>query len=147
MRRRSAAWKRRPAGRTKERKKSILRRYSVKDTVAWTSSSPEPPQDATQEYLNHVEPLKSFVYKRERLVTAAGGSTEIEVEIEPRANGQPICSGCGKKRPGYDRLPARRLGVVRVGPVVGELADRGPAAAVFPHRELRGEAAACAREA
>ena len=59
--------------------------------------------------LNHVEPLKSFVYKRERLVTTAGGSTEIEVEIEPRANGRPICSGCGKKRPGYDRLPARRF--------------------------------------
>jgi transposase len=59
--------------------------------------------------LNHVEPLKSFVYRRERLVTTAEGSTEIEVEIEPRANGRPICSGCGKKRPGYDRLPARRF--------------------------------------
>jgi transposase len=59
--------------------------------------------------LNLVEPLKSFVYKRERLVTTAGGSAEIEVDIEPRANGRPICSKCGKKRPGYDRLPARRL--------------------------------------
>ena len=35
--------------------------------------------------LNHVEPLKSFVSKRERLVITAGGSTEIEVDIEPRA--------------------------------------------------------------
>ncbi len=59
--------------------------------------------------LNHVEPLKSFVYKRERLVITAGGSTEIEVDIEPRANSRPICSGCGEKRPGYDRLPTRRL--------------------------------------
>ena len=32
----------------------------------------------------------------------------IEVQIEPRANGRPICSGCGKKRPGYDRTAARR---------------------------------------
>jgi transposase len=30
------------------------------------------------------------------------------VAIEPRANGRPICSGCGKRRPGYDRLPPRR---------------------------------------
>ena len=59
--------------------------------------------------LNHVEPLKSFVYKRERLVITAGGSTEIEVDIEPRANSRPICSGCGEKRPGYDRLPTRRF--------------------------------------
>ena len=59
--------------------------------------------------LNHVESLKSFVYKRERLVITAGGSTEIEVDIEPRANGRAICSGCGRKRPGYDRLPTRRF--------------------------------------
>jgi len=32
--------------------------------------------------LNHVEPLKSLVYERERLVITAGGSTEIEVDIE-----------------------------------------------------------------
>ena len=31
------------------------------------------------------------------------------MEIEPRANGRPICSKCGKKRPGYDWLPARRF--------------------------------------
>ena len=59
--------------------------------------------------LNHVEPLKSFVYKRERLVITAVGATEIEVDIEPRANTRPICSGCGEKRPGYDRLPTRRF--------------------------------------
>jgi transposase len=59
--------------------------------------------------LNHVESLKSFVYKRERLVITAGGSTEIEVDIEPRANSRPICSGCGEKRPGYHRHPTRRF--------------------------------------
>jgi transposase len=31
------------------------------------------------------------------------------VRIEPRANGRPICSKCGKQRPGYDRLAARRF--------------------------------------
>jgi hypothetical protein len=29
--------------------------------------------------------------------------------IEPRANGQPICSGCEQRRPGYDRQPKPRL--------------------------------------
>lgn len=54
--------------------------------------------------LNRVEPLKSFVYKTVRFVDGA-----IEAHIEPRANGRPICSGCGRKRPGYDRLPPRRF--------------------------------------
>jgi transposase len=29
------------------------------------------------------------------------------VEVVPRANGRPICSGCHQKRPGYDRLSPR----------------------------------------
>jgi hypothetical protein len=33
---------------------------------------------------------------------------EFEVEIEPRANGQAICSGCGEMRPGYDLLSPKR---------------------------------------
>ena len=59
--------------------------------------------------LNRVEPLKSFVYKEQRLVEVPGGQPFLEVDIEPRANGRPICSGCGKKRPGYDKLAARRF--------------------------------------
>jgi len=59
--------------------------------------------------LNRVEPLKSFVYKEQRLIEPEGGQPFLEVDIEPRANGRPICSGCGKKRPGYDRLAARRF--------------------------------------
>ena len=39
----------------------------------------------------------------------AGGQPFLEVDIEPRANGRPICSGCGEKRPGYDTLAARRF--------------------------------------
>jgi transposase len=33
----------------------------------------------------------------------------LDVAIEPRANGKPICSGCGQRHAGYDRLPARRF--------------------------------------
>jgi transposase len=59
-----------------------------------------------QTILNRVERYKSFVYTKARF---RDGATELalEVTIEPRANGRPICSGCGKQRPGYDRLPAR----------------------------------------
>jgi transposase len=33
----------------------------------------------------------------------------IEVEIRPRANSRPICSGCSAPGPGYDTLAARRF--------------------------------------
>jgi len=36
----------------------------------------------------------------------------LEVPIRPRSNSRPICSGCGKRRPGYDRLKERRFDFV-----------------------------------
>ena len=59
--------------------------------------------------LNRVERHKSFVYKDATFVERDGSDLSIEVRIEPRANGRAICSTCGKKRPGYDRLAARRF--------------------------------------
>jgi transposase len=56
--------------------------------------------------LNRIQKHPSFVYKDARLVEDAEG-LRIEVDIEPRANGRPVCSRCGKRRPGYDRLPVR----------------------------------------
>lgn len=35
--------------------------------------------------------------------------TEIEIQIEPQANGRAICSGCGKRASGYDQLAKRRF--------------------------------------
>ena len=58
--------------------------------------------------LNRIERYKSFVYKKVTWVDNASEPT-IEVQIEPRANGRPLCSGCGRPGPGYDRLPARRF--------------------------------------
>lgn len=58
--------------------------------------------------LNYVEPYKSFVYEGARWCGAGKGRT-IEVKVRARANSRAICSGCGKKRPGYDRLPERRF--------------------------------------
>lgn len=64
-----------------------------------------------QTILNHVEKYKSFVYGRARW---AGGpaKADIEVDVHPRKNSRPLCSGCHQRRPGYDRLPARRFELV-----------------------------------
>ena len=57
--------------------------------------------------LNRVHPLKSFVYAKARMIDSPEGPT-IEVTIEPRANSRPFCSGCGRRRRGYDRQPHPR---------------------------------------
>jgi transposase len=57
--------------------------------------------------LNRVEPYKSFVYASTKMIDR-GGQPEIEITIEPRANGRPICSACRKPAPGYDRQPRPR---------------------------------------
>jgi len=56
--------------------------------------------------LNSLERHKSFVYQEARW---AGAKTEIEIPIEPRANGRPVCSGCGEVASGYDCLAERRF--------------------------------------
>jgi len=58
--------------------------------------------------LNTVEKHKSFVYSDARWSKQMPGR-EIEFDVQPRKNGKPICSGCGKKRPGYDCQVARRF--------------------------------------
>jgi transposase len=58
--------------------------------------------------LNRVERNKSFVYGKATWVAKAAQPT-IEVEILPRANSRPICSGCGRRGPGYDRLRERKF--------------------------------------
>ena len=61
-----------------------------------------------QTILHRVQRHKSFVYRGAAFRDGATGLA-LDVTIEPRANGKPICSGCGRRRPGYDRLPARRF--------------------------------------
>ncbi len=58
--------------------------------------------------LNRVQKFKSFVYGTICWVEDAKEPT-IEAELSSRANSRPICSGCDRKRPGYDRLPIRRF--------------------------------------
>jgi transposase len=57
--------------------------------------------------LNRIEKHRSFVYGDVRL-EERGDRLHLEVDVRPRANGRPVCSGCGRRRPGYDRLSPRR---------------------------------------
>ena len=57
--------------------------------------------------LNRVTNYKSFVVGKVRWAENSEG-LYLEVEMRPRANGHPICSGCGEKASGYDRLPTPR---------------------------------------
>jgi transposase len=58
--------------------------------------------------LNFVQRHKSFVYGEVRWGDPATKSS-IEVDVSPRANSRPICSGCNQAGPGYDRLDKRRF--------------------------------------
>lgn len=61
-----------------------------------------------QTILNRVARHSSFVYGTPRWVDDPLRPT-LEVPIRPRANGRAVCSGCGQRRPGYDRLDERRF--------------------------------------
>jgi len=58
--------------------------------------------------LNRVEYFKSFVYGKVQWVDDAKRPT-LEVHLEARKNGRPICSVCGRPGTGYDRLAERRF--------------------------------------
>jgi transposase len=57
--------------------------------------------------LNRVHPIKGFVYEKVRFEGDA-----IEVEMRSRKRSRPVCSGCGRRGPTYDRLPVRRFAFV-----------------------------------
>ena len=56
--------------------------------------------------LNNCHNLKSFVYKSERFETVFGKASLV-IEIEPRKNAKPRCTGCGKANSIYDHAAAR----------------------------------------
>jgi transposase len=58
--------------------------------------------------LNKVERFKSFVFGQVQL-TWVNRQEALIIEIEPRRNGRPVCSRCGKSAPGYDREKKPRL--------------------------------------
>jgi len=54
--------------------------------------------------LNRLEKQSGFVYSEGKWC-----GDDILIELRPRKGSKPICSGCGKTRPGYDRLPTRQF--------------------------------------
>jgi transposase len=64
-----------------------------------------------QSILRRLQPQPGFVYRR----VEWGGTRKrpaLHVQIEPRRGAKPICSGCGKKGPGYDKLSPRLFAFV-----------------------------------
>ena len=57
--------------------------------------------------LNRVQKHQSFIYTDIKL--KEGEQLKLDIAIRPRSNSRPICSGCGRKRPGYDTLPVRQF--------------------------------------
>lgn len=58
--------------------------------------------------LNRVQKYKGFVYKS---VSWDDQSIEpsLEIAVQARSNSRAVCPGCGKRRSGYDKQPARRF--------------------------------------
>lgn len=59
--------------------------------------------------LNRVAKQPGFVFDRINLVVAASGALALLVHIREGGRSRGRCSGCMRKRPGYDRLAERRF--------------------------------------
>lgn len=57
--------------------------------------------------LNRVTDYKSFVFGKTTWLEGRS-RLAVEVEVAPRANGRPLCSGCGRAGPTYDRAAQPR---------------------------------------
>jgi len=58
--------------------------------------------------LNRVQKFKSFVYESMKWSESAG-ELVLLIEIVARAHSSAVCSGCGRRRPGYDTLKSRQF--------------------------------------
>jgi transposase len=76
-----------------------------------------------QTILNRVEKFKSFVYGGAFLEEPKAGPALI-VQMKPRANSLPFCSGCGRRGRVYDRLEERRFEFVPLWGILVFLAYR-----------------------
>jgi len=61
--------------------------------------------------LNRVHRQPGFVYVHAEF-GREGGRTMLSIEVRPRRRSRPRCSGCLKRRPGYDTLAPRRFAFV-----------------------------------
>jgi len=56
--------------------------------------------------LNHEYSFKRFVYSKERF-EEVNGHKSVVIDVKPRKNSKPICSGCGHPSSTYDHLAER----------------------------------------
>ena len=75
-----------------------------------------------QTILNRVEKFKSFDYGNAHLEEADDGPALV-VQVKPRKNSRPFCSGCGRPGSAYDRLQERRFEFVPLWGIVVFLAS------------------------
>ena len=61
-----------------------------------------------QTILNRVEKFKSFAYGDARFEEQDGGLALV-VQVLPRRNSRPVCSGCLRRGRPYDHLKQRRF--------------------------------------
>jgi len=83
-----------------------MNRRRLAESVCYNETTSTPPIQF-KSLLNKVHRLKSFVYHSVRM-SGQGDKARIIAEVVPRANSRPRCSGCGKPRPGYDRMSRPR---------------------------------------
>jgi transposase len=66
-----------------------------------------------QTILNRAEKFKSFIYGEARFEEHDDGPAPV-IQIKPRKNSRPFCSGCGRRGRPYDRLEERRFEFVPI---------------------------------
>src|SRR5690606_28741963 len=64
-----------------------------------------------QSILRQFRPIPGFVYGSVEL-RRRGQKRVFYVRLKPRSGSRPVCSGCGTKRRGYDRLAERQFDFV-----------------------------------
>ncbi len=80
---------------------------SVIDVVVHTKATTYPPNKMQlKAILNHVEKQKGFVY---HAIFWNDDRTALLASLRPHSRSRPVCSGCGRKGPGYDTLAERRF--------------------------------------
>jgi len=76
-----------------------------------------------QTILNRVEKFKSFVHDKAHLEEQEGGPALV-VQVLPRTNSRPYCSGCYRRGRTYDHLKERRFEIVPLWGILVFLAYR-----------------------
>ena len=73
------------------------------------TSTPRTPAVQVKTLLNRVHPVNRFVYDKVQWADdhKQPDGVRIDVSVRPRRGSRGICSGVGKRRPGYDHLDER----------------------------------------